>query len=326
MNKITLNNVFYAIIGISIFAFIIYLGYRVVSNEQRIITISMVALLAGVLYESLRVSEKKSLVAYIFIACLIFSLFAFLPTKHENIYKFEKHLAVWPYIFLILFISLSALLNSEKTIVKLGEGITLLQSISIIYWTFDYGFLNMGDWYIKPLIGIGLVFATFAIFNALTNFSLSPKTRFVLSIWSSIIMLLFGIDNTYRVYQNHAIEMAQSIPQGLFMGLQFFLLGASSIYIVQNAMMLIILIPGKDTFFNEQYFKDLKEHSQAHIARYSDQQVFSGYAILCIAITGSIYWLNYTYHLLPRNMMIWSIFLLFPILVKFIAINSKSKN
>ena len=65
--------------------------------------------------------------------------------------------------------------------------------------------------------------------------------------------MLFAVDNIFRVYQNEQIENAE-ISHGLYIGLQYFLLGVSSIYIVQNFLMLFGFFPGKGTFFNDGIF------------------------------------------------------------------------
>lgn len=101
-------------------------------------------------------------------------------------------------------------------------------------------------------------------------------------------MLLFAIDNIYRVYQNEDIETSKYFSQGLYIGIQFFLLGVSSIYIIQNFIMLMGFLPGKQSFFNSKYFNEIRELKNDHIERYSDQQVYILHSIICILITGTI--------------------------------------
>ena len=315
-------DILFVFIAVSVAIFIVFIGYKISVSEHKIFSISLIALFGGLLFESFRISDNWSTVGYIFIGTLIFSLFSFLPIKHD----FDKDLQSLPYIFLLLFTLFSALFHSDKTTAKLTEGITLLQSISIIYWIFDYGFMNIGDWFVKFLIILALIFSAFSIFNALTTFVLSRTTRLTLSIWSSIIMLLFGIDNVYRVYQNENIETTKYLSQGVYIGLQFFLLGVSSMYIVQNAMMLVRILPGRGSFFNSAYFNELRELKDEHIERYSDQQAYIGHSIFCTIITGTLYWLNYKYEFLPRHTMIWIGFMFFPLILRLTAYRPRRRN
>lgn len=64
--------------------------------------------------------------------------------------------------------------------------------------------------------------------------TLTEGGRLTLSLWSSMAMMLFAIDNVYRVYQNDQIENTADMSHGVYIGLQFFLLGISAIYIIQN--------------------------------------------------------------------------------------------
>jgi len=68
-------------------------------------------------------------------------------------------------------------------------------------------------------------------------------------------MVLFAIDNIIRVYQNEQIENTEDLTHGLYIGLQYFLLGASSIYFLQNLFMLIGFFPqGKGPFSMQNIF------------------------------------------------------------------------
>lgn len=309
-------NILFVIIATLIVAAVILLVWKISSTERRIFSISFIALLSGVLFESFRITDNWKTVIYIFIGASIFSLLAFIPGKRETHYVLEDHLESWPYVFLFLFALASTIWHSDKTTAKLTEGITLIQSISIIYWLFDFGITNINSMFIKVLLLIVLIFSAFSFFNALSFFVLSRTTRFILSFWSSIIMLLFAIDNVYHVYQNEEIEGSKYFSQGLYIGIQFFLLGVSTIYIIQNFIVLFGFLPGKQTFFNSKYFSEIRALRNEHIERYSDEQVYILHSILCIIITGSFYFFNYKFHYLPRHTAVWLGFILFPLLLK----------
>ena len=129
-------------------------------------------------------------------------------------------------------------------------------------------------------------------------------------------MLLFAIDNIYRVFNYGDIENSKYFSQSFYIGIQYFLLGVSSIYIIQNTIMLFGFLPGKQTFFNSQYFKELRELKKEHIERYSDKQVNVFHSIICILLTGTFYFLNYKFQYFPRHTSIWIGFILFPFLLK----------
>ncbi len=83
----------------------------------------------------------------------------------------------WLYSFLFFFSSISAIINKEKITAKLNEGVTLLLSISVIYWIFDYGFIINQNWLTITLTVIVLISSLFSILNAFTNIQLSKTIK-----------------------------------------------------------------------------------------------------------------------------------------------------
>lgn len=293
----------------------IYLGRSISVSTYEVLSVSLLALIGGLLFESLRISDNWISFFYIFIVSLFLSLSAFLPGKSGQNYDFDKNLAMWPYIFLLIFIVLSTVFHSDKVTAKLTEGITLLQSISIVYWMLDQGLWDINNWFVKFFIVSSSLFSLFAVGNALTNFTLSSATRLALSIWSCIIMLLLALDNMLSMYQYRAINSTNYTSQDLFIGMQFFLLGVSCMYVAQNLFLLMGFLPGRGSLFNASYFDELIEVKRTHIERYSDRQVDIGHSIICIVVVTSVYWLNYTYNYLPCRTIIWASFVFFPLLI-----------
>lgn len=301
------------VIGIIGLLLTLYIGYRASISDRKLFSISLLALFAGLLFESIRVSGSWKTVAGIFAGTYLISLTAFLPGKRERVYNFENHIEMWPYIFLFIFAIFFGIAYKDRVTAKLTEGITLLLSLSLVYWTVDYGFTNYHNWFAYTLLTISFSMTVFSIVNALTNLHLSRTTRLTLSIWSTVIMFAFAVDNIFRVFDNPDIESTY-LSDGLYIGLQFFLLGVSAVYVMQNYMLLAAFLPSK----NGNYKRDLKENKKDHIDRFSDEQVLTGHSLFCILYAVSFYGLNYKYQVLPRHTMIWLVFLTFPLFLRLI--------
>lgn len=127
---------FYAF-GFFLLIFLIYIIYRIQVSERKLFTLSFIPLLLGIIYENKRLSTEWKIIALKILGSLILSFFAFLPGKHERNYNLESHIEAWPFTFLAFFILISVIFHDKKVVPKLTEGITLIQSISIIYWIFD---------------------------------------------------------------------------------------------------------------------------------------------------------------------------------------------
>ena len=303
------------------FAFTVYIGYRASISERKLFSIDLIALIAGLLFESIRVSGKWKTVLGVFAGTYLFSLSAFLPGKSGRVYNFENHIELWPYFFISIFALFFGSMYKDKVTAKLTEGITLLLSISLIYWAVDYGFINSRSWFSMTLIAVGLLLSIFSIINALTTIHLSRTNRLTLSIWSTVIMFAFAIDNIIRVFSNPDIESSY-LSDGLYISIQYFLLGVSAVYVTQNCMLLAAFLPSR----NGNYKSDLKENKKDHIDRYSDEQANIGHSLFCILFTATVYSLNHRFQILPRHTMIWLVFLTFPFISRLMILITGQKD
>ncbi len=292
----------FLVVGLFLLLFTFFIALRIHSSERRLIPLSVLALLAGLFYEAKHLYEKWTTLLGVALFSFALSFLGFIPGKHEEIYIIENHIQMWPYVFIFLFVILTIAFNETKTIAHLTEGITLLQSIAVVYWVIDLHLYESNSLIVKILMGIGLLFSAFTLFNAFTPFTLSRTNRFILSIWSCIIMVLLAGDNIYRTYLSGQIETVTKTSDALLIGLQFFLLGISSVYIAQNIFMLMGFLPERGAFFNDRYYKEIKKLKAEHIERYSDKQVSLLSSLYCLILTGAIFYINYSFQILPRNL------------------------
>ena len=312
---------YFIVTGILALGLTVYIGYRASISEKNLFSISLLALFAGLLLESFRVSDKWKSVIGVFVGSYLFSLICFLPGKGEHNYNFENHLEIWPYYFIVIFAISFGAVHKKRVTAKLTEGITLLLSISLIYWAFDYGFMKYHNWFSISLMTIGLILSIFSIVHALTHIHLSRTNRLILSVWSTVIMFAFAIDNIISVFSNPKIESSKYLSDGLYVGAQYFLLGVSAVYIMQNYMLLVTFLPSK----NGNYKRNLKENRKDHIDRFSVEQVNIGYSLFSITFLSVIYWLNHKFQILPRNTMIWLVFLTFPFIIQLLTLLKRKK-
>lgn len=294
----------------------IYIIYRTSISNEQLLSISLISLFAGLLFESFRISDNWKTTTWIFLGSYIASLLSFLPGKREHDYNFESHIEMWPYMFIIFYTIMFGVIYKDKVTSKLTEGITLLLSISFLYWIIDFGLMNFDNRLLFMGVAIGFVFSIFSIINALTYIQLSRTNRLILSIWSTVVMFAFAIDNIFRVFSIQNIEGSEYLLNEISIGTQYFLVGISSIYIMQDFMLLADFLPSK----NGNYRNELIEIKKDHIDRYSDTQVNIKHSIFCIIFVGTTYYLNYKYQVLPRHTIIWLMILTFPFILKLLTL------
>jgi hypothetical protein len=314
---VSLTPLFYTIGSLSLIL-LLYISYRMYLTERTLIPISIFALIAGAIFEAKYLLKKWSETLGIALISFFLSFISFLPGKREHNYDFENHIQIWPFCFLVIFLVIIISANKNKVIPKLTEGITLMQSIAILYWIADSDLIKNHNIFLNSIIFLSLLFSLFSIFHAFTKTELTRRSRLTLSIWSTIIFVLFAIENIIRTFLNEQIENSD-ITNGFYSGLQYFLLGVSSIYIVQNFIMLIAFAPRKGAFFNKEYYKDLKTLKADHINRYSSQQIDILHSLFCVIFTSSIFYLNYYYKIVPKHIAIWLVFVTFPFIFNFIS-------
>lgn len=126
--------------------------------------------------------------------------------------------------------------NYNKLNTKINESITLIQTIALVYWLIEMNFLHYKNWFMLSLYTVVAFLSIFSLLHAFTSIRLSRLNRITLSIWSSIIMLVFGVYNVINTYQNQFLENSSKLNDIIYIGVQFFLLGISSIYIYQNVL------------------------------------------------------------------------------------------
>ena len=307
-------NFYLIFFGVVFMCFIGYLFHLNANSNRRIFSISFIPLLLGVIYENWRLKSDWKLILFKALIAFVFSFLVFLPGKNERNYNFENHIEIWPFYFVGIFVFISMIIHGEKVVPKLTEGITFLLSISIIYWLIDINIFEKINWFKLIVILFFGIISLYSFFHAFTHRDLNKNSRLTLSICSSVIMIVFAVVHIFKVFKNNYIEDSDFLS-GLFIGLQYFLLGVSSMYILQNMMMLIEYLPGRNHFYDKAHLKDIRKMNQTHIIRYSEEQVSIFDSLLAFLLLSGFYYLNYQYRFLPSHTAIWLAIIFFPYFV-----------
>ena len=143
---------------------------------------------------------------------------------------------------------------------------------------------------------------------------MTKKSRLWLSIWSSIVMIVFAVEYLYNLatiseYSEHPL-LNVVIPV-----VQYFFFGISIMYMLRNAFMLIEYMPGRSRYYGKQHMKDIRAMNKAHVERYSKEQIKIADAFLALIVTSLLFYGNYTFQILPRGTMIWLVFWIFPFVI-----------
>jgi hypothetical protein len=284
----------------------------IINTPNVYLSLGMMPLICGLAYEFKQLSQSWTKTFNALAWAQLGSLLCFLPGRSEHDYILGMHISSWPFAFCIFYIIMGIVMYNKQLVYKLGEGITMLQSLSFIYWMLDLKIFTNSNYFLITLGSLGLIASSFSLFHSYTYTILNKNNRLLLSLWSSVIMIIFAVDNIYHVYKYSQINLSDDTNIILMNMAQYFLLGVSAIHIVRNIFMITDFIPGRDTFFNKQYFEEVRELKKLHISRYSASQINIRQSIIISAFTIIFFGLNFYYHFVPRNFLIWSLFFLLP--------------
>jgi hypothetical protein len=305
------HKMLYAVVGVFIIPLILYVLYLLIKLNQW----NFFPLILGLIFQGKRLYGTWRPLIENFVIALGGSFFVFILTHKTT--PVEEKIFLITYAFLLCFI-LAFLAKFKKNriliIPQLTEGVTLLHSIAVIYWLVDFSrdYIYAKIFYV--FFFIIFLFTLFSIINAFTKNPLSKTNRFLLSLWSSLIMILFALDYIISIFKNGEISDALSFQEGVFVFVQYFLLGISAIYIAQNINMILGFLPdkGERIFQSSSRRKVLKKD---HIERFSEKQVSVWYSSFCLVFSASLFWFNYEFKIISKQSVIWIVFVSFPILI-----------
>ncbi len=282
------------------------------TEGKTLLPVSLLALVAGLLVEFWRITGNWHTVLWTALGAYASSFLAFMPGKREQHYSFEDRIQFWPFAFCGIFIIAVVAQYKDRVTAQLHEGITLLQTLALVYFVVDADlFRSPGPWMLALLALLGL-FTLFALLNAFLPLTLSAANRLWLSVWSCFITVFLAVDHIRRVFGLGLIEEARDPATIGIISLNYFLLGTAAIYMTQNMLMLVNFLPGKGTFFNRAYFREVRTLRNDHIERYTEEQLAPDVALLCLLFAGTIFGLNLYYQWVQSSFAIWAVFFAFP--------------
>jgi hypothetical protein len=305
------HKMLYVVVGIFIIPVILKVLYLLIILNQW----NFFPLILGLIFQGKRLYGTWRPLIENFVIALGGGFFIFIMT-HKTV-NIEEKIYIITYAFLLCFILafLAKFKKSRKLIIpQLTEGVTLLYSIAVIYWVVDFVKFHTYAKIMNVFFVAIFILSLFSIVNAFTKISLSKTNRFLLSLWSSIVMIVFALDYIISVFKNGEISDSLSFQEGIFVFVQYFLLGISAIYIAQNGNMILGFLPNKSErlFQSSRRRKVLKKD---HIERYSENQVSVWYSLFCVVFSTSLFWFNYEYQYVSKQSIIWIVFFSFPILI-----------
>lgn len=282
------------------------------SSSRLLLPASLLALFCGLFAQYRRITRRWTTVFWTALIALGLSYLAFLPGKRERFYDVDAHIQLWPYAFCGFFLLIAIIEHKKLVTPRLHEGMTLLQTLALTYWTLEaVGLQAIGPW-ITAFLVILVLFGLYVVAHAFLPITLSHGHRLALSLWSSAIMFFLAVDSIRNVYGLGYIEESSDGYAIALIISNHFLLGVSSLFMAQNTMMLLGFLPGKGRFFNAAYHRETRELIADHIDRYAEHQVPFGLALFSAVYAVGLFALNHHFGFVRSSFAIWTVFVTFP--------------
>jgi hypothetical protein len=287
------------------------------NREVKTLNLAYAAFLLGTVFEFRRVVGNWRDVALVLAVSYGGSLLNFLPYKKERTYDLQDHIDHWPIAFAAFFTFCVTVGYSKKLTVRLGEGVTMLHTLTLLYFCAELSRTapSTVQWILAGALALP---SLFSLFHALTYAEITQKDRLYLSLWNSFVMAVFAVLYVVKVLQMAGVEELLSENQllaAIEVFVEHFLLGASGAYILQNLVMLGAYLPDKNRMFNKAYFADVREINQSHIERYSADQIDKREALFVLGLAGALFVGNYHFQIAPRGLVVWFSLTVIPLLV-----------
>jgi hypothetical protein len=297
------------IISIILSLFLFLLLFFDIYIYKDFFSIYTIAVLSGLVFQSFIISKNIKNVIIILFISFVFSFIVFIPFRSQSLnnYNLLDHISIWPFLISFIYIICIIALFEKKITPNLGEGNTLILTITICYWIIDIDVLKINFILAIIIICTLFLFLSLTIYNIFIKKVLKDNSKFILSIWTTIIMIIFGIEYIIKSISNTNYDLTNVLII-LYNIFKFFLLGISSIYIANNLFLLLGFLPTKRTLFNQEYFNDIKLLRLRHIERYSSFKINKSFSLIIVFILITVYGLNYYFKILQRNELIILIF------------------
>lgn len=211
------------------------------------------------------------------------------------------------FYFLLIVAFIAGNYLDEYTKPKLTKGILLIQCLAFLYWTFENQYYNSSE-INRILHFLGICFSIYVVFLSLSGKTIHSFLRFIVSIWSAIIIAIISINNFQNLFLAETFITNIDYLDLSIIIMQFYLLGVSAMYLSKN--ILILLLANQFGFF---LFNIMKHRGLNIEDRYIDVDTDIFLSWVCILTCISLFSLNYKFQFIDKNFLIFLVLFLLPI-------------
>lgn len=285
-----------------------------VAYTQPVIFFPVLALVSGLIFESYRIVRKWRYVGWTVLLVILAGLLVAQPIEYDP-YRSPSYLLNFACYFVYVYCLVFVTLNRKRITPHRSIGQAWLLSLCFVYWAFEL-FRSGGPWpiWMIPVVGLAAIPVVVSGFHALTGSAISKFVRTWLSVWCVAINLILGIDYGLSVFfpsLQWGMPVSYSFEVSL---LSYFLLGMSVIYMGNNLLQILEILP----IDAEMSKAEKRQIRRRHMLRFSSMKVPFWQSAACLLYALVLFGSNYVFGVLPRITVIWLVIVTFPPLIDLI--------
>ncbi|MGB3799391.1 MAG: hypothetical protein WA952_06215 [Lewinella sp.] len=286
-----------------------------VADTEPLILFRVLALISGLILESYLIVGKWRYVGWTVIPVTMTGLLIAQPIEY-NPYRSPSYLLNFAGYFVYVYCLVFVTFNQKRITPNRSTGQAWLLSLSFVYWAFEL-FRSGGPWpvWMIPVVVLAAIPVVISGFHALSGIPLSKFVRTWLSVWCVAINLMLGIDYGLSVFfpsLEWGMPGSYSFEVTL---LSYFLLGMSIIYIGNNMLQILEILP----LHADMSKAEKRQIRRRHMLRFSSMKVPFWQSAGCLVYALVLFVSNYVFGVLPRITMIWLVIVTFPPLIDLVS-------
>ncbi|MDR1678825.1 MAG: hypothetical protein LBR81_03515 [Prevotellaceae bacterium] len=314
------NRPIFTILGVLVLIVSLGLMWKIYPHDKLVFALVFLSTAAGLVLETSRLYGFRA--AFNVSAwAMLGSYWAYLPGKREQIYDLQMHIEFQPFAFIAWFlfivVVISRVAEDRKLTPPLHEGLSLMQSIAFVYLLVATEFYRTDNLFLQIVLGVAVLLLVFALLNAFLPIVLSKWIRFVLSLWSVLMMSVFALYNLWLTALEDQSLYCYSgdVSDLLILVLRFFLLGISALYIAMNIYLIFDFLPERG---ESGYFRRIAKLYTEYANRFVAEQLPFKFALPVFVCVLGLFAANYYFSILPVPTAIWLVMFVLPLLVSVI--------
>jgi hypothetical protein len=263
-----------------------FIAYKVFQTERTLISLSTIALMLGLVFESLRLGGFRKEIMRELLLAYACSFIVFIPMRFEE-YGLMSRISTWPAVFIGAYVIFSVILFKDRIIPKINLTHTFVCLLAFVYYAYEWDWFWDESWLYRCLAFSGLLSTLFVLFLSLRKGVLTQRIRLMLSVFSALLMIFFAAEFAIELFVSTKYAREITWLEKLDLFFPYFVLGMGLVYTMQN----IYLIIDFNYFGDGDHVEHARSVATVHLNRYDPVKPILLRFLAIVSLVLAVFWL-----------------------------------